>query len=165
MKKTPAAPSTPGTLRRRLTSALLVLGLTVGTMAITTTSAAAASVVVTCYRALGSNFQLSGLKVRLLVRLPNGTGVADEGVLGANGCATFSVHPFYRSYPLQTVISYMDTGRFSGGYYDGRSYFAMAYYSQYSTWLDYGTGTNGFAMPGQELWYLEGMVGCSGCHW
>ena len=90
-------------------------------------------------------------------------GFIATGVLDANGCAYLPVPLQFRYHLLQTRIFYMDVGRFYGGYYNGRSYYAIAYYGQWP--IDYGTSTGGWATAGQELWYLYGTVSCSGCRW
>jgi hypothetical protein len=159
-----SAPATSRPLRRRLTSALLVLGLTIGTMAMAAKPAEAASVVITCYTAWGTNFQLPGLRVELRARDAWGrVSIANTAALDASGCAVLFVPPWYRNQVLQTRISYMDTGRFQGGYYDGRSNYAIAYYGSWP--IDYGTTTGGWALAGEEVWVLYGSVSCSGCRW
>ena len=165
MRNTSSALATPRPRRRRLTSALLVLGLTVGSVAMTAKPAEAASAVVTCYTAIGSNFLLPGLKVQLLAADAFGNITRlGEGALDAGGCTAWNIPPAYRNHFLMTMIFYKDTGRFYGGLYDGRSSSAWSF-SPTSGWTNYGTQTYGWAAGGEDIWYLFGTVSCSGCRW
>jgi hypothetical protein len=162
MKNTHSASATR--LRRRLTSALLVLGLAIGTIAMTPTPVEAAGAIFTCYTRQFPNFPLKGKVVVLWAKLPNGSEVRiDQNILDDGGCAFFIVQAQFRRYPVRTRIFYMDTGSYYGAYYDGWSYDAWLWYQPSQSWYGYGSSTNGYALAGEDVWWLNGTVNCRGC--
>ncbi len=166
MKSTPSASATLVPLRRRLTSALLVLGLTVAAIAMTARPAAAASVVFTCYTPVGTNFLINGLVVKLMTWGADGVPIElNRSVTDAQGCAVMYVPAAYTGHYVYTLINSMDVNHFYGSYYSGWSYAASVWSQPRNSLLNYGTSTNGYALPGNQIWWLYGTVSCQTCRW
>ena len=164
MTNTHPASTTLGQIRRRITSGLLVLGLTVGTLAVTAAPAEAAGAVFTCYTVQYPNFTAAGRIVRLQTKLSNGAVIIiDQKVLDAGGCAFFLVPPMYQGNAVRTVISYQDTGSYYGAIYDGWSYGAFEWQPTRNSWFNWGSSTYGHALSGDGVWWLVGTVRCIGC--
>ena len=140
MKNTPSASATLVPLRRRLTGALLVLGLTLGTIAITASPVDAAGVVVTCFQRVGPNpWFVDGFPVKL--QAWNGvqweqigfSQVTDQyGINGLSyGCTSFVVPFPYQDKLLRTILEQVGA---SGRYYFGYSYDSAFYWPPHNTW-------------------------------
>jgi len=153
----------PSSSRRRLNSALLVLGISVGTVATTATPVEAASVVITCFQRLGPNPSIvAGFTVQLWAW--NGVSYEQSGLSQETdnfGCTRFNVQPGDQGKYLYTEVKHV-TERF----YTGYSYAAFFYWppnnswypittfgDQYAPWLP-------FAFPGDHIWFLFGTFQC-----
>jgi hypothetical protein len=144
----------------------VVLGLTVGAIAMTARPAPAAGAVFTCYTRVGTNFLISGLVVKLMATAPGGTAIElNRSVTDAQGCAVMYVPPQFYNSSVYTVINNMDTNYFYGSYYNGWSYAASVWSQPRNGWVNYGQSTNGYALPGTDIWYLFGTVSCQTCRW
>ena len=159
--KAQSAFATPDRRRRRLTSALLVLGLSLGTIATTATPVEAATVVVTCFTPAYGNFLVRGLPVKLQALTVNGYVSIDFATLDSGGCAAWVVPPAYRNYWLRTYIEQND----NFFYYQGASAgYAWAWIGPWQQW--YPLWSNGHAAPGDDglFWVVFGVVNCyRGC--
>ena len=164
LKNSQSASRTPEWRRRRLTSALLVLGLTVGSVAMTASPVDAASVVATCFQRTGPTYWV---RDQLNVHLMAWTGVRWEQIgfsqkIDETGCTVFFVPLVHQDKYLFTELVDVGTG---GRFYHGYSsvgYFlwnntwnliTTIYGAQYAPWLPY-------ALPGDNTWALLGTYQC-----
>jgi hypothetical protein len=162
MKNTPSASATLVPLRRRLTSALLVLGLTLGTMAMTASPVDAASVVITCFQRQGpSPSVVAGFTVQLWAS--NGVFFEQIGLSQETdhaGCTRFDVPPGHQGKFLYTQVKHV-TERF----YTGYSY-AAYFHSPPDNWYpmtifgDEYAPYAPYAWPGDHVWFLFGVFQC-----
>ena len=156
LKNTQSASATPERRRRRLTRALLVLGLTLGTIAITAKPVDAAGVVISCYlRDTTYNWAPPGLTVKLMGMSPQGfiTEVALQTKTDSNGCATFYIAPgTYRTYAVWTVMEHFDVF-----FYSGWSFYTYLWWPP--SWYPYNYYP-GIGLPGDHTWLLFGVYGC-----
>jgi hypothetical protein len=161
MKNTPSTSATLVPIRRRLTSALLVFGLTLATIVMTARPVEAAAAVVACHTQIGTNFFLNGVTIKLMAWRTGGFSFeVTRSVLDNQGCAFFYVPPQFQGDYLYTVTNSMDVGHFYGSYYNGYSYDSYAWITP--NW--YGS-YSGIALPGNHVWYLQGWVDCQTCRW
>jgi hypothetical protein len=129
----------PSRFRRRLTSALLVLSLTAGTIAASATPADAASNVTGCFRS-NKGYSLTGLPVQLQAYYLGTWFTVASQPLSSAGCVAWSVNPDSRSFYLRLVVNYQ---------------IAPAYWSGSSPLM---------ALPGDVAVHLgTGVVTCYGC--
>jgi hypothetical protein len=155
MKNTPSVSATLVRLRRRLTSALLVFGLTLGTIAMTAKPVDAAAAVLTCYTRQGAYpWAVSGYTVKLMGMSPQGQirEVALSTKTDASGCALFYVPLHYQGDYVWTIIEHFDVV-----FLNGYSYGAYYWWHEGQTLWNYGYA---FAFPGDGLWYLPGTFWC-----
>jgi hypothetical protein len=140
---------------------LLVLGLSVGTIATTATPVEAASFVVTCYSPGYGNFLTSGLPVKLQAWTGSSYVTIDTATLNSSGCAAWVVPPAYRYYYLRANIEWSNNLFYYWGSSVGD---AFVWIEPWQQW--YPLSLNGHAYPGDyELtWVLFGTVNCYGCN-
>jgi hypothetical protein len=151
-------------LRRRLTSALLMLGLTLGTLAMTAKPVDAASVVWACHTQDGTNFLIDRVVVKLMAWRATGAHVeVARQVFDAKGCAYFVVPTQNQGDYLFTLTNLMDTRSFYGSYYNGNSYYSQVFIANYGWYTQPSYG--GYAHPGPHVWYLQGSTSCLTCRW
>jgi hypothetical protein len=167
MKSTPSVSGTFVGLRRRLSGALLVLGLTCGAMAMSAHPVEAAGAITTCFFRVGPNPHLvSSFPVELWG--VNQYGVAQQ--VGASvltdsqGCATFFILPQYQNWNLYTQImrfsnnrTYWGTTRHTALMSGAFSYSGSSWSEAAGAWVYSGTW---YATPGTEWWYLAGVLEC-----
>ena len=151
-------------LRRRLTSGLLMLGLTLGTLAMTAKPVDAAGVVWSCHTKDGTNFLIDRVVVKLMAWRATGPHVeVARRVFDAQGCAVFLVPPQNQGDYLYTLTNLMDVGSFHGSYYNGSSYYSQVFVENYGWYTHPSYG--GYAYPGTHVWYLQGSTSCLTCRW
>ena len=157
MENTPSASATLVLLRRRLTRALLVLGLTFGGIALTPQPVDAAGAIISCFIRGGARAnQVSGFPVELWgvnqFGVPQQVGAA--AYTDSQGCAIFFIDPFFQNWYLYTQISYF------GG--DARYYYGYnvaAYYWWPSTQQFDDMGTF-YTWPGNHVWVTYSVLQC-----
>jgi hypothetical protein len=157
MKKTPSACATLVPRRRRLTRALLVLGLAFGAIALTPQRVDAAGAIVSCFFRGGPNPTIvSGFPVELwgVNQFGNPQQVGAAAYTDSRGCATFIILPPYQNWYLYTQINY-----FGGDarYYHG--YNVAAYYWWQPTNQFYDVGTF-YTWPGNHVWVTLSVLEC-----
>lgn len=160
---TPSASASLVLLRRRLTRALLVLGLAIGSVAMTASPVDAAGVVITCYQRQGPNPSIvAGFNVKLLAW--NGVSIEQIGFTqktDSMGCTRFDVPPVHRSKLLWTILEQFDVRFYTGYSFQGYFYwppqnlwYPMTYFGE--EWAPYSP----YALAGDHTWFLWGTFEC-----
>jgi hypothetical protein len=135
-----SASTTLGRLRRRLTSVLLAVSLTVGTIAISATPAEAAGYVAGCFVSNKPGLRITGVVVQLQA-YSGGTWVTFATTsLPPSQCVGWTIHPNSRGLYLRMSVNYQANG---------------AYWFGVSPLM---------ALPGDQAVSLDvGVVTCYGC--
>jgi hypothetical protein len=139
MKNSKSAFATPGQLRRRLTSALLTLGLIFGTIATTATPVEAATTVLACFTPYPYNYRALSVAVQLQVWNGADYSTIATGAL-SQGCVAWNIGPQYQNRYLRVRIN------------DQIMYYGVYYWGE----------TTQVAGPGIGPVFLQGMVNCWG---
>ena len=111
MKNTQSTSTKPGQLRRRLTSALVALGLVAGAMAMTAKPVEAATGVIACFYSNDSRVRVNDIPVWLQINTGGynwvtvGSGTLSDFGYGGPGCVRFDIPLSLRNYYFRVKIN------------------------------------------------------------